>query len=33
MGNALAGAFPLPSSGKFKHLLEAVDTAECKTAT
>src|SRR3954470_10797842 len=29
MGDALAGAFPLPPSGSFKHLLEAVDTGEC----
>ena len=26
MSNALVGAFPLPSSGSFDHLLEALDT-------
>jgi hypothetical protein len=30
LDDALAGAFPLPASGSFDHLLEAVNTAECR---
>lgn len=30
MGNALTGAFPLPRSGSFEHLLRAVDEIDGK---